>query len=97
MASKQEAIDYAQREVSGWVENTEDVFLHVRNLHEWGYEDRDIIEYLTDAIESGAGGSGYLMSSGEGEAAFGDADGVTFDDIDWKTVIDDITDRTEGE
>lgn len=95
MASKQEAIEFAQREVELWSQNTAPVYFTVRELHEAGASDVEIAGYMVGLIREGEHESESLMFSGEGEAAFGDADGITFDDIDWTTVIDDITDRNE--
>lgn len=82
------AIEYAQEQVEMWAANESDVYFHVRKLHHWGNTEEEITTYLRETIEQGAAGSDWLTSEdGEQQAAFGDADGVTLDDIVWAEVI----------
>lgn len=87
---------YAQNQVDIWAQNTEQAYRLIRHMHSEHCTDEQIADMLREWITDGAYDSGWLISSdGEMQAAFGDADGVTMDDIDWSAVIDAVTDRTE--
>lgn len=92
------AIQYAQEQVELWAMNTYDVYLTVRDMVEGDHSDDEIRTALVQMIEDSDEGSDYLMAREDGDEgrAFGDSDGVTFDDIDWSAAIDYVTDRTEG-
>jgi hypothetical protein len=88
------AIEYALEMVEIWASNTHDVYLTVRDMVEGGHSDDEIRTALVQMIEDGDGGSDWLMArEGVEQAAFGDSDGVTFDDIDWIEAIDTISGR----
>lgn len=89
------AIEYALEQVELWGANTLDVYLTVRDMVEGGHSDDEIRTALVQMIEDCDEGSDYLMAREDGDEgrAFGDSDGVTFDDIDWTEAIDTISGR----
>ena len=88
-----DAIEYAQDQTYIWASNTFDVYCGVIHMYECLESDEAIADYLQNMIRNGSHESDWLTSKEGEQAAFGDADGVTLDDIDWADIIDGITDR----
>lgn len=87
--SNTQAVEYAQGQVELWTCNTYDVYHKIVQWHEWDWTDGEIEEQLRRIITEREHESDWLTAEpGEdGQAAFGDKDGVTLDDIDWTEVI----------
>lgn len=81
-----------------WAMNTFTIYQDVMRWVKDGWTDEEIATQWRQSITRSEYGSDYLMSREDGDEgrAFGDSDGVTFDDIDWSAAIDYVTDRTEG-
>lgn len=86
--SDSRAVEYAQQQVELWAANTYSVYSKMVRWNLWDWTDGEIEEQLRGIIERREHESEWLWArDGSVQAAFGDKDNVTLDDIDWAEVI----------